>query len=275
MNLLTATDYADFPYAEPDHRYNYGDEAQQFAELYMPATASPHPVILLAHGGCYYESYNLQPISPVARSLADEGFAVWNIEYRRAGNGGDFPNMFLDVGAAADYLREVADAHELDLSQVVSVGHSAGGHLALWLAGRQQLSATSAVYTADPLLIAGVVGLAPIADIADALDQGMCGPALPTVISSHQTATATNLEDVSPAAMLPLGIPQIHLVGTEDKLIRRNIQRYVDAAEEASDGVELIVLEGAGHFELVAVDRPEWQQAVEAIQRLGARIGEW
>ena len=272
MTLLTAADYSQFAYMEPDRRYSYGDDPQQVAELYLPETPSSHPVIVLAHGGCYYESYDLRPISSIARALTDEGFAVWNIEYRRAGNGGDFPNMFLDVGAAADHLREVADEQALRLEGLITVGHSAGGHLALWLAGRQHLSATSAIYTANPLPISGVVGLAPIADIADALDQGMCGAALPVVVGSRLPTAEANLKDISPAAMIPLGIPQIHLVGTEDKLIRTNIQRYVDAAEDSGDDVELITLEGAGHFELVAVESPEWQLAVEAIQRLRRMI---
>ncbi len=272
MTLLTAADYSQFAYMEPDRRYSYGDDTQQVAELYLPETPPPHPVIVLAHGGCYYGSYDLRPISSIARALTDEGFAVWNIEYRRAGNGGDFPNMFLDVGAATDRLREIAEEQELDLQHVISIGHSAGGHLALWLAGRKRIATTSALYSADPLPIAGVIGLAPIADIADALERGMCGTALPVVMGSQLPTAEANLKDSSPVELLPLAVPQIHIVGSEDDLIRENLQRYVDAALDAGDDVELIVLEGAGHFELVAVDKPEWQQAVEAIQRLRTTI---
>lgn len=272
MSLLTESDYTRLPYAPPDHRYEYGSDTQQFAELYLPDRSPPHPVIVLVHGGGYRDAYNLRPISSVARSLANEGFAVWSIEYRRAGNGGDFPNMFLDASAATDYLREIAEERKLDISQVVSVGHSAGGHLALWLAGRQRLAETSALYRADPLPIAGVVGLAPIADVAHALDHGMSEPALSIVTGSREPHAQANVKDASPTEMLPLDIPQIHLVGTEDNLIRANLESYVTAATSAGDDVELILLDGAGHFEIVAVDAPEWQAVVNAIQRLWTTI---
>ena len=268
MSLLTEVDYAGFPYLEPDYRYPYGDDEQQFAELYLPATTPPRPVIVLVHGGCYYEMYDLKPVSAIARELADDGFAVWNIEYRRAGNGGDFPNMFLDVGAAADYLREVAEEHELDLAGVIALGHSAGGHLALWLAGRPQLAATSPLYSADPLLIAGVVGLAPLPDIALALDEGMCGPALPLVAGRSGAESDARLQDTSPRDMLPLGVPQIHIVGTEDQQILRNVEGYLDATEAAGDAVTLVTLEGAGHFEVVSVDAAEWAVVPPSHRRL-------
>ncbi len=268
MPYFTVEDYIKFATVEPDFRYKYGNLAQQFCELTLPRKPPPHPVIVLIHGGCYREMYDLRPMSKAAKALADAGFAVWNIEYRRAGNGGEFPNMFLDVGAATDYLRGIADEHGLDLAAVVAMGHSAGGHLALWLAGRGCLAENSALFSEEPMPIAGVVGLAPIADIANALDLGMCGTALPMVMGSQQPEAAANLKDSSPIAMLPLGALQIHIVGSEDNLIRANLKRYIDAALDAGDNVELIVLEDAGHFEAVAVDAPEWQHVIEAIQRL-------
>ena len=122
----------------------------------------------------------------VSRALADAGFAVWNIEYRRAGNGGDYPNMFLDVGAAADHLLQIADEHNLDLSGVITIGHSAGGHLALWLAGRHRLTASSPLYSTDPLPIAGVVALAALSDVAFAFERDMGGDPLSLVMGREQ-----------------------------------------------------------------------------------------
>lgn len=273
MNLLTAADYSRFATEEPDHVYAYGADSQQFAELYLPDAPGPHPVILLAHGGCYYASYDLRPISRAARSLTAEGFAVWNIEYRRAGLRGEFPAMFLDVGAAADYLREIADEHDLLLDSVIAMGHSAGGHLALWLAARPGLVASDSLYRADPLPIAGVIGMAAIADIGDALERGICGPALPLVVGSQLADSAheaeANLRQVSPELLSPTDRPQIHLLGSEDKTFGANLKRYLDAA---SDDIELIMLEGAGHFELVAIDEPEWQAVLSASIRLRASL---
>lgn len=272
MTPLTAADYARFPYAAPDHEYEYGADEQQFGELYLPASSPPHSAIVLVHGGCYYANYDLRPVSLIARNLAQEGFAVWNIEYRRAGNGGNFPNMFRDVAAATDYLRVIADQHGLDLSRVIAIGHSAGGHLALWLAGRNRLAESSLLYSPHPLPIAGVIGLAPIADISHALDTGLCGDALPLVLGSQEPDTRHNIKDASPVDLLPLGVPQIHLIGAEDNLIRANLQRYVAAASAAGDELERIVLQGAGHFELVAVDSPEWQRVVTALHSMRSAL---
>ena len=272
MPLLTAEDYSKFPTVEPSFRYAYGADAQQFGELTLPQTAPPHPVIALIHGGGYRAVYDLRPLGSVTKALAEEGFAVWNIEYRRAGNGGEFPNMFQDIGAAADFLRPIAGEHSLSLDRIIAIGHSAGGHLALWLAGRGRIASGSPVYRANPLPVAGVVALAPIADIADALEREMCAPALQQVLGSGLSTAAANLKDCSPAEMLPLDVRQIHIVGSEDDLIRENLQRYVDSALEAGDDVELLLLEDAGHFELVAIETPEWQTVAAAIRRLRTTI---
>ena len=186
MALLTPEDYTRFPYVPPYLRYHYGAHPQQFGELYLPATSPPHPVITLVHGGCYRAMYDLKPMSSVAQALADDGFAVWNIEYRRAGNGGDYPNMFLDVAKATDFLWQIAEEHSLNLSCTLAVGHSAGGHLALWLAGRPQLPASSALHLDDALPVCAVLALAPVADIAFAFTQDLCSDALPQVMGGKR-----------------------------------------------------------------------------------------
>ena len=269
--LLTADDYQLFPAVEPDKRFTYGADPQHFCELTLPRAEPPHPVIVLVHGGGYRDIYDIRPLGQMTQALAGAGFAIWNIEYRRAGNGGDYPNMFLDVGAAADHLRRIADEHALNLDGIITMGHSAGGHLALWLAGRRRIAETSVLFSPDPLPVAGVVALAPIAHIADALDRGMSAPALQVVVGS-QSQRAEYLKDCSPETLLPLAVPQVHIVGSQDHLIRENLGHYINAASDAGDDVELITLEGAGHFELVAVDRPEWQHVTAAAQRLRTMI---
>ncbi len=272
MPLLTAEDYTRFAPVEPHFRYVYGADSQQFAELTLPRRPGPHSVIVLVHGGGYRDVYDLRPLGGVVEALANEGFAVWNIEYRRAGNGGDFPNMFLDVGAATDHLQEIAAERELDLKGVITVGHSAGGHLALWLAGRKQIAESSAVYRAEPLPIAGVIGLAPLADIADALENDTGGSPLLTVLGGSLPRAQANLPAVSPAELLPLGVPQIHIVGSEDKVMRANLRRYVTASLDAGDEIELVEIADAGHFEIVAVDAPEWQYVIQAVRRLRGAV---
>ena len=138
---MSAGDVLALPRPEAQHRIAYGPGPQQFGELRLPDGAGPHPVVIVVHGGCWLAEYDLGYMSSLAAALTADGVATWSIEYRRVGDdGGGWPGTFDDVGAAADHLREIAAEHELDLERVVAVGHSAGGHLALWLAARHGLS---------------------------------------------------------------------------------------------------------------------------------------
>lgn len=271
-SLLTAEDYCGFPIVDPDHRYSYGSGDQQFGELYLPASSPPHATIILIHGGGYRAMYDLKPIGSAARALGDDGFAVWNIEYRRAGKGGDFPNMFHDVGNAADHLRRLAEVHSLDLDSVLSVGHSAGGHLALWLAGRHRIPATSPLYVADSLPVAGVVALAPIADIRFAIENELSSDALPFVMGGRPNDAKSNYEAGSPSELLPLGAAQAHIVGTEDLAIMKNVKRYLSAALSAGDNAQLIEAPRVGHFEIVSTRAPAFRLVRETVSNLHAMI---
>ena len=258
MPLLTPDDYQRFPTVKPDQRYAYGSHPQQFGELTLPRTAPPHPVILLIHGGGYREMYDIRPIGGVAKALADVGFAVWSIEYRRHGNGGSFPKMFLDVAAAADYLRQLATRHELDLDRTISMGHSAGGHLALWLAGRKNIERASPLLSQTPLPIRAVLALAPLADIKRFIVEGAGSEALLDVIGGDPASVPSHFRNGSPMELLPLGITQAIIVGDQDSDMLDNARGYVEAAAALGDPAELIVLPQAGHFEVVAVETSAW-----------------
>jgi len=173
--LITAEDYSAAPRAEADLRITYGDDPSQFGDLYLPDNKDGlHPVVFLLHGGCWRAQYGLEPIGGMARALSNLGVAVWSLEYRRLGNGGGWPNTFLDVKKGADLLRDIADKHLLDLNRVVAVGHSAGGHLALWSAARGNLKPESELYTENPLKFQSVVALAPVCDLERAVAWDIC-----------------------------------------------------------------------------------------------------
>jgi acetyl esterase/lipase len=149
-------------------RIAYGTGALQFGELRVPAGRGPHPVVIIIHGGCWIaklgklddRAVGLDLVRPIAADLAANGFATWNIEYRRLGNeGGGWPGTFQDIAAGADQLRQIAAKNQLDLRRVVAIGHSAGGHFALWLAARPKLPKSSELYVKDPLRLKGVVNL--------------------------------------------------------------------------------------------------------------------
>ncbi len=270
--LLTAEDYLRFPRIEADFRYAYGPDSQQFGELSLPRAEPPHPVVVLVHGGGYRELYDLSPLGSVAASLTEAGFAVWNIEYRRHGNGGEYPQMFLNVAAAVDHLRHIADEHSLNLSQVISMGHSAGGHLALWLAARHRIKDSSPLFSNSPLDVRAVLALAPFADIALLASAESPSDALLAVMGGRPDDAPDNYASGSPRELLPLAKPQAIIVGSDDAAILENARAYAGAAKALGDEASLTVLPDAGHFEIVSVQSPAWRQVQRSLLDLREQV---
>jgi len=253
-----------------DARIAYGPGPQQFGELWVPRGTGPHPVAVVIHGGCWSAEYGEGHIRPVCAALAQAGVAAWCLEYRRVGDkGGGWPGTFEDVGRGADHLREIAPSHGLDLTRVVAVGHSAGGHLALWLAARARLPAADPLRGKPPLALRGVVGLAPIPDLARAASDRVCGDAVPSLLGGLPEAQSARYSAASPIALVPLGVPQTIVHGREDRIVPLRLsERYVAAAGEKGDTVRLVVVEGAGHFDLIAPISKAWLRVEEAVRTL-------
>ena len=125
--------------------HRYGEDPSQVAELHLPSGPGPHPVAVVLHGGYWQTQYGKLICRPLARSLASRGYAAWNLEYRRLGDGrgggGGWPMTFQDVADGIDALADLSAP--VDLTRVTLVGHSAGGQLALWAAARPSLPATA------------------------------------------------------------------------------------------------------------------------------------
>ncbi len=260
-----ALDAMPLPCAPPDARVAYGPAPTQFAELRLPAGVGPHPVMVLLHGGCWRNRYDLVYITRLAHWLTTQGWASWTPEYRRLGDdGGGWPGTLLDVGTALDALRTQAVGAPLDLSRVYVAGHSAGGHLALWLASRKQLAPTSALYQAQPLPVAGVLGLAAITDLASYRigPADSCHAAVDLLMGGTPSEVPQRYADASPAQRLPLGVPQVLVQGAEDDTVSlESVQSYAHAAQQAGDDVRVLALAGAGHFD-VAVNAPSSEAAL-------------
>lgn len=264
-SLLTVADYRRLPVAPPSRRSVYGAHPAQFGDLFLPATAGTHRVLVLIHGGCWRAEYGLAPLGQLAQAIADHGVAVWSIEYRRLGEGGGWPQTFLDAGAALDHLRTLASEHALDLHHVVAAGHSAGGHLALWLAARVKLPAHSPLYTPDPLPVSGVVSLAGIPDLAAAASLKVCDDAIEALIGATVAQRKERYADASPAALTPLGVPHLHIHGRRDEIVPLAlVKQYVAAAVQAGDRATLEVMPDAGHFELVDARTAAGRRVVQA-----------
>jgi acetyl esterase/lipase len=246
-------------------RFAYGPGPSQFGELWLPeASAAPGPVVVMVHGGCWQSSYGLDLMHALSTDLRGAGVAVWNIEYRRLGEtGGGYPGTFADVGQAVDSLRGLATKHPLNLAKVVAVGHSAGGHLALWAAARPRLPPGSPLAVRDPLALAGVITLAGINDLAAYAENGpACGGAstINRLIDASGRAGGQAYTDTSPRALLPLGVPQVIASGSRDGIVPADFGRtYAAAATAAGDRAEAVEIAGADHFALIDPGSAAWK----------------
>ncbi|CAM3273263.1 Alpha/beta hydrolase [Sphingomonas antarctica] len=250
---------------KPVARVTYGSAASQHADLYLPTSKGPHPVVVLIHGGCWQANVpdEAMGLSQNAADLSAHGVAVWNVEYRRIGEpGGGYPGMYEDVAASIDKLRDVADQYKLDLRRVIVVGHSAGGHLALWAAARSKLPASSPFYRANALPVRGAVSLAGVGNLkyhANLLATVCPDIKIDQVVGPLGAARPDPFADTSPRKMLPLGVPTISITGDYDQ----EVPPYVGylwrrVALKAGDSATDIVLPDAGHFDVVSVTAPSW-----------------
>ena len=261
--------------AKADTRIAYGADALQFGELWLPQGRGPHPVAVLIHGGCWRADLpGLVLMDYMAADLRDRGYAVWNLEYRRIGHpGGGYPGTFQDVAMGLDHLRGIAPQYHLDLRRVVVAGHSAGGHLALWAAGRDRLPLNSPLRTADPLPVRGVVSLAGIADLESYRASGpeACGGpgTIDGLVDAAHAAGRDLYADTSPPEMLPLGVRQVVISGALDPIVPARFgQDYAAAAAAKGDRAAHVELTGAGHFELIDPTSAIWPRIAAAVADL-------
>lgn len=258
-------------------RIAYGAGALQFGELRVPSGRGPHPVVIVVHGGCWVAklgNYDERVVAhdlvrPIAADLTANGFATWNIEYRRIGNpGGAWPGSFQDVAAGADHLRKIAAENRLDLTRVVAIGHSAGGHFALWLAARSKLPPSSELYVKDPLRLKGVVDLDGPGDLKAVLplQQGICGvPVITQLMGGSPEERAQRYREGSPIELLPAGVPQEIFAG---RMFAGITPAYVAAAKRAGDTVNAHIDPQAGHLVYIDPGSSTWPQVVKAIRSL-------
>lgn len=257
------------PVADP-RRLDYGTHPSQFGELTLPA-GDVRGVVVVVHGGFWRQSYGLELGRPLAADLAANGLAAWNVEYRRVGGDGGWPATFVDVAAAVDLIAgPVQDAAggRLPLDRVVAVGHSAGGHLAGWLATRPGLPAGSPG-ASPPVVLRGAVSQAGVLDLVDAAEQGVGGVAVPEFVGGSPARVPDRYALASPAARVPVGVPVVCVHGTADENVPiRQSERFVAADRAAGGAAELVTLPGVGHFAVIDPATDAWLACRDAVERL-------
>jgi acetyl esterase/lipase len=240
-------------------RFSYGTHPSQYAELTLPAGSAPAPVVVVIHGGYWSASYGAELGRPLAADLARRGYAALNVEYRRVGDGGGWPETGEDVAAAVDALS--GRAVGLDLSRVVALGHSAGGQLAGWLAARRGGAVT----------LTGAVLQAGVLDLVRGSAEGLGGGAVDAYLGGSPTEKPDAYAQASPVALVPLGVPSICVHGTSDTLVPiSQSEDFVDAARRAGDTTDLKTFPG-DHFALITVGTAAWDLCIDGVRHLTGR----
>jgi acetyl esterase/lipase len=254
-------------------RHAYGPDPSQHGELFLPdgaagGGAGKLPLIIVLHGGSWRDRYGKAVMRGLARDLLGRGWAVWNVEYRRVGNGGGWPATFLDVAAAVDHAAEL-DA-DLDLEAVTLLGHSAGGHLALWAASREQLpaGAPGAIAGEPRIRIGRVISQAGVCDLERASGK-MLGSAASALMGGPAAELPERYALGSPLRLLPPCAPVLLVHGVEDETVPIvHSRKYEPAARAAGAEVELVEIAGPAGSHRAHID-PRGRAWAAVASRLG------
>ncbi len=249
---------------------SYGKAHAQVAELWRPPNRDGDlPVVVLVHGGFWRQPYTKRLMHRLASAVVARGWVAYNIEYRRVGplGGGGWPETFDDVAAALGALRQVEG---IDLHRVVACGHSAGGHLALW-AATPRLTSGTAGPDPDRVAVCAVISLAGVVDLVEAARLGLGGGAVAALLGGGPEEVPERYALASPAAQLPLGIPQFLVHGTADATVPASLSAdYVGRAVALGDDATFVPVEGAGHLDMIDSAGPAFAQVATVLARIAS-----
>ena len=218
-------------------RIAYGPDPLHFGDLRLPARAGPHPVVIFIHGGFWRARFGLEHSAPFCEAITEVGIATWNIEYRRVGQaGGGWPGTLDDVLRGTQFIEQIAQSYPIDLRRVFLAGHSAGGHLALWVAAQNQIELRLAI------------SLGGVVDLRRAFELHLSSGAVEDFIGATPAGEPARYTAASPIELLPMRTPQLLLHGTRDEIVPIELS---DRFAAASNNCELLRLEGDDHFDVI------------------------
>jgi acetyl esterase/lipase len=244
-------------------RHSYGSSADQFGELSLPSVNRRQGTIIIIHGGFWRAQYTLDLGRPLAADLVRRGYAVWNLEYRRVGGGGGWPNTLADVAAGIDVLADL----DVDTSAVCAIGHSAGGQLAAWSLARAKLPPE--LPGARPkVTVTAAVAQAGVLDLITAVGSGVGGTAVSDFLGGTPAEVPEHYTAADPTQLLPVLAPVLCVHGRDDDTVPLSqSQTYVRTAHRTGSRATLHEVDG-DHFTLIDPTSAAWQVVVDALPGL-------
>jgi len=251
-----------------DKRVLYGYAPQQFAELRFPHGRGPFPLLFVIHGGFWRSEYDLSHIGSLCAAFSSKGIITCNLEYRRLGDsGGGWPGTFQDISLATEHvLKIVSQDSRVDAARTAVLGHSAGGHLAHWLAGRHRIPESSPLHSGQNYSLGFAVSLAGVCDLRTAWKQRLGSGVVARLMGGTPDEYPDRYDAGSPIELLPSGARQVLIHGTADVTVPvSQSERFVERAERLGEQPTLVKLDGVGHFELIDPESDVWPRIARAV----------
>jgi len=254
-----------------DMQIRYGEYPSQFAELRFPNGRGPFPVLFVVHGGFWQSAYDLSHIGHLCAAFTSKGIITCSIEYRRIGNpGGGWPGTFHDISLATRKIVQTTSSDlRFDHARTAILGHSAGGHLALWLAGSHRISKGSPLHIDQRQAITKAISLAGVSDLRLAWKQNLGHGIVTRLMGGTPVEYPDRYNAGSPIDLLPTGASQALVHGTDDDTVPASqSEAYVERAEKLGDWPALVKLSGVGHYELIDPESEAWPPVARAVLSL-------
>ena len=254
---MSSEDILTIPPPPADARLSYGSDPNQFGELRVPKTGGPFPVLISIHGGYWRAKYDLAYMGHLCAALTGKGLATWNLEYRRVGNaGGGWPGTFEDVRNGYRFVSQIAKRYNLDPAKWAAVGHSAGGQLALCLAGHEPS-------------VKRVVSLAGVVDLQQAWELHLSDNAVVGFLGGEPAAVPEHYHEADPMQLKISQATQWLVHGASDDTVPPFLSRnYTEQKKTRGENVHYLEISTAGHFDLVDPRSTAWPKIEGTVMHL-------
>lgn len=254
---MLSEDILSLPAPRADARIPYGNDPHQFGDLRLPNRNGPHPVVMNIHGGYWRNKYDLLHAGHLCAALTSKGLATWNLEYRRVGDeGGGWPGTFADIREGYRFIAQIPKHYGLDWQEVVVMGHSAGGQLALCLAGH------------DPS-VQNVVSLAGVIDLQRAWKLHLSNNAVAEFLGGSPEQVPEHYAEADPMRLGISKAKQWIIHGDADDVVPVDFsRRYYENKKKRRENVHLLEIEKAGHFDLIDPRSVAWSKVEQVVLKL-------